>query len=168
MLNTGVELSFQAVDINGDPMLGQRVGETTSGSSGAATFNVAPGQYIVLIRLPGVHFRPDLSWPGLANLTVIAGQTTQVSVAMGMVVSSISAPYDSSCLNVINPNGSTYQPVCKPFVNGLSMLEALPGTYELVFVGIASITYAGPVTVSAGQTIERHCSSNQGKIICNQ
>lgn len=161
ILNTKAELFLQAADINGDPMLGQSVGSSTSGSSGAAVFDVAPGQYVVLLSLGGIHLRPDVDRPGLANLAITAGETTQVSVKMGLVISSLRGATES-CLIVENPDGSAYNASCKGFSDGLSRVETLPGNYHLSFTFgdlVRGYSDVGPITVSVGQTIEKHCTA---------
>jgi hypothetical protein len=169
MVDTSANLFRQAVDINGQPILGDEVSgtRTSSGNTGAVIFTPEPGNYVVLMNVPGPRFQPQggswdfQSWPGVANLTVKVGETTQVLLRMGLVTSNLHGAYES-CLIVENPDGSKYNASCKRFSEDISRVEILPGTYVLSFTFgelVQGYSAVGQITVSAGQTIEKHCTS---------
>jgi hypothetical protein len=161
MLHTRTQVFMQAVDINGDPILGASVMDADTGDTGAAMYTLSPGAYVVLLSIGGPRFRTDVDSPGFPNVLVSAGSETDIDVGVGSVVSSAPGAY-LSCL-VVKPAtaDSPYDASCSGFANGLSRVEALPGTYTLSFtIGDIVQTYAdaGSVTITAGQTIQKQCS----------
>lgn len=179
MVDISGYIFHQELDINGKPILGGALPVTgTSGSSGAVIFNPEPGDYVVLLDLPGPRFKPQggsrdfESWPGFANFRVVAGETTALSLTMGTVVSNL-ANASQSCLIVVNPDGTKYNAACKGFKEGVSRVEILPGTYRHSFTfgdSVQSYSDVGLITVSANQTIEKHCTATRGpysKATCN-
>lgn len=175
VLNTSANIFHQAFDINGLPILGDEVSatRTSSGSSGLVTFTVDPGTYVVLLDLPGSRFLAQggswnfQSWPGVPNLTVTAGATTRIALQLGVIVSTLSTPAKgvahNSCLRTKYQDGSFSDSGCQNFADGISRIESLPGTYTLSFHwAIDWSSYdseAGTVTVTAGQTVEKHCQA---------
>ncbi len=84
---TGVytEVHKAKADVLGKPIVGDRVANANSDSSGAALMEVKPGTYSVTTDLPGYNWGDLQDGKGQSGITVRSGRRTRVTISLGSI-----------------------------------------------------------------------------------
>lgn len=110
--DAGFNLAKANKDVQGNPVPGERLGYRSTDNTGKAVFEVPPGEYIILGDLNGYNWGTLATENGTAGIVVTAGQTTAVTISMGIVVVNLSTPDGG-----INNEGTALY-LQRPDVNG--------------------------------------------------
>jgi heat shock protein HtpX len=164
VLDSLVALYKQEVDINGNPIRGDRLDERSTENSGAATFEQPPGPFIVILNgVPGPRFDHDEWSPGIANVSIQVGQRTTVSVNLARIVVGLTDEEDlgyigRACLRIRGPDESLYEVACAE-TNDLdrARLDVYPAEYILEYNWASWKAEIGTISAAESNTNEFQC-----------
>ena len=83
--NVYVEVDLAKTDPQGAPVPGGQVNSGRTDGTGAATIELPPGKFIVLVNLPGNAWGNLSTADGLSGVPVLPGQLTRVAIQLGSI-----------------------------------------------------------------------------------
>ena len=178
VFNSGLDIYRQSPDINGNPTINsEKIGESTTGKTGAALFDVVPGKYIVVFsnsgenQIQGTKFSDAIKRPAVANIEANSGIINKDITLGRLVIHFADDPKkydDTACVSARDDQQKLYSIGCfsaSKLPNGeqIVIIDLIPSDrYETRLFSNQNIAVTGEHNIGQtplkeGQITELYC-----------